>query len=543
MAKLFLLIIFGIGSLSYKIGAADNLDRQRAECTGTAKRWDENLNRCIWTQQTYETRESSSQCREAQDQKACFERVASETTGVKKGERNKKTKDSRLGSTLAAAYSIFLYTAKKAKKLKVPQCPSQKIFMGTSLVWLAGDQYLKSNTKKKFKNLISRYEEQTQNWEKKGPSQDSSFESQYSAFSYLRDEQGVIKKNADQRVKLHQVAKVGYGAALASALVELIWTGCRGENENTTTADEKPASTVADEKPASTVADEKPASKLGSSAQIAASSGLMLIFNEKLAKGAREEKKRAKDNIKNIEEIMSNFKISMTGFCSDGREDLSNLRCYCYTESGQPNPQRTNSSLCQKEWEETGPIDRHLPPNTYATPDDPNKPQGCLDMRGQYDEECRCRSMKHTKTGEDACYKIPLNKNDFSGPGAFWGGVPEVASLLNDFSQGADGALGKLNYSSWNQKAHQQKGLNKKRLAQLKKKIHAWPFSGKPGKSCLLSSWPRFPKAFLVRIFRASFPTDEEGRGIWEERPLPLLPISINLCLLPVTPRKKGKFL
>ena len=469
--KRTILILLTLFSFLALAEAPKTFEQLQAECTGAGKEWNSELNRCTYTQQTHETQQAHLECEQSADPDACYENLASEQTGVSKGEGRDGGKSSTMGAAISSAYSAFLLVSGMAAKNPGGKkwCISKMIFMGSSAAWLAGDLILKSSAKKRFKQLAAQFQSEAGNQELKGAI-NSSFESQLRAFHYLRSEQEIVKSNAEQRTNLHGMAALGFGAALGMAIFETIMMNKPGGRAMACTGSGKKSS-----KP-------KPKAKglkglkginfsLGSSPQIAVGAGVMLGWNAKLMSAAAKEKKTAAHNIQQIEEVMESFEVSMAGFCPDGREDLNNARCYCYNTDGSNNPNRTNSAMCQNLWA-SDQQNYFVPANDYLGPAAP--PMGCMTVVGQYDESCQCKKMINTKTGENACLKVSSNSFNMGTLGQNLA-LPQAASNITSFGNGANHALGSLNSASLAQQAARINKTNSALIGKAQKEGHKFP--------------------------------------------------------------------
>jgi hypothetical protein len=408
------------------------------ECTSAGRQWDPEVNRCLYTNEVVETRESYQECKNAPDPEKCHADLASEMTGVDKSDGKMKGDGlSTGGASVATLYSVMLgagmFSARGGGGGGM--CISKILFMGTSVVWLGGDLFLKHSAKKNFEKLKERYDDESKNSEKTG-SADSSFESQVRAFAYLKEEQMLVKQQAKNRFTLHIAATAGYGISAAMALFDMIRPG--GSSCGSSGGGEG----AADAGAGGDAAGSGFNMNLSSPPMIMASSVAMAAINGKLAMHMKEAEKLADSRIKIIDGIMDSFVESMAGFCPQGREDLSNPRCYCYTDSGQKNDNRTNSAICQDLWEQDYK-NFHIDPNQYDIARGPA--QGCITSNGKFDLECKCKSMINTKTGLNACYKTQVPTSAEIGAANQGLGIEALASQFDSISAGASAAIGNLN--------------------------------------------------------------------------------------------------
>lgn len=467
-----------------------DLDDQRKNCTGAHQEWDDELNSCMTTNDAIEMREDYQSCAESEDPQACYLSTAEEKSGVKSGDSYKKNGTENIAMMVAGAYSIFMAIAMLSARavakdnLGKPEptgkCTSKLIFWGTSLAWIAGDMYLKHIAKKKFKDISEKYEKEANNENIKGDS--GNYAAQVRAFHYLREEQEQIKDQAKKRKMLQVAVVAGFGASAGFAAYETFTpTGqlkaCKTPDENTPEAQpEAPTATDVVESgaedaiasgadPLSVSLPSGPASptffsnqivKAGSSPQILVAAGIMLSLTAFLAFMADTEQTRAKDNIAEIDEVLATYSEYMSGFCPDGREDLNNARCYCYTSEGEKNEARTNSVICQNLYA-ADELNYSLRNEKLAdTTTGPR--QGCITVTGQFDVDCKCRDMKNTTTGQNACAKTP-NSALISGNFGTQLGAPNTLKSLNNISNGANKGIASLNPAALNSQAAKNKKI------------------------------------------------------------------------------------
>ena len=344
---------------------------------------------------------------------------------------------------------------------------------------------LKRNSKK----MAQQYREESRNTEKKR-GEDSSFASQVRAFHYLKKEQEAVRSNAKKRLTLHSAAAVGYGTSLGLAVYESIMMGtpkgptvaCMGEKAAEKSAEKSGLK-------AGEIASQ--VLGIGTSPQIAVVSGIMLGWNVILLKGARQEKKRAEENIKKIDKIIAGFQNTVAGYCPDGREDLNNERCYCYTDKGIKNPQRSKSAICQNLWKQDEKSFYTAETDYTKSQDTPG--EGCLTTNLKFDRECRCRNMKNTQTGENACYKFSQQIDAGNLPPALE--ASETAKVLDDLASGTEGALGKLSAADLSKKAAKKKKLNIELLKKARERGKNFGPLASKGESLARKLAPRMAKA------------------------------------------------
>ncbi len=143
-------------------------------------------------------------------------RRAEQQTGVSDAERKQLTGATKAAS-IANIYAFSFLVLNKAKKIQAT-CLSSKLLKATSLVWLGSDLWLKWNVKRKLDNL-------SQYYQKLANAQDgSSYESQYMAFAYLREQQEIIRVNSDRRYKIQTALTLALMGVTTAAVAE-IFTG------------------------------------------------------------------------------------------------------------------------------------------------------------------------------------------------------------------------------------------------------------------------------------------------------------------------------
>lgn len=482
--------------------APKTIEEQKAACTAADKYWDDELNSCMTKQVAIDTAEQARKCADAPDPDKCYMEEAEGKSGVNSGDKYNKNGMENIAMMVAGAYSLFsaaamiglgdAATGQTEADIESGggngSCTSKKIFQGTSIAWVAGDFYLKHRAKKNFEKLAKDYEGEASNEEQKA-GDSGSFQAQVRAFHYLKNEQEQIKEQAKYRKFLQVAVVAGFAAALGFSIYEMTPTGwpgaCRtyreGEDGHQANQDkiagadnhEGLHSGVSEQPSGETISQEKmdPASfasqvvRLGTSAQIALGAGVMLAINGYLIFHADKEMSRAADNIQAINEALDTFAQYVSGFCPDGRDDLNNERCYCYTDSGEKNENRTNSVICQNLFKADDINYSSRTENLKSLADGPR--QGCLTVTGQFDVDCKCRNMINNVTKQNACAKTPNSTAISGGLGAQLG-AGQAMSSLGQFPQGSNKALASLNAASLNKNAAKSKKLVDSMLKQAK---------------------------------------------------------------------------
>lgn len=476
-----------------------DLSEQKANCTGAHQKWDDELNSCMTTEDAIQVREDYQSCAEAEDPQKCYMENAEKLSGVNSGDKYKGSKGMDIAMLVAGAYSIFLaisYLAARgaARGSKDPggKCTSKSIFWATSLAWIAADMYLKKRAKDKFKDLSGKYEKEATNEEVKGDA--GSYAAQVRAFEYLKQEQEAIKDQAKYRKMLQIGVMVGFGASAGFAAYESFtvpgWAkACKNKSvdEGSTVDTNYDANGQVIESGSSTEIASTDTSlaqglfgkafkgSMGSSPQILVGAGVMLAITAFLGSQADQEMSRAKDNIAEIDKVLATYSEYMAGFCPDGREDLNNARCYCYTPEGEKNEARTNSVICQNLYaaDEMNYALRNEKPKGLL--DGPR--QGCITVTGQFDVDCKCREMKNTTTGQNACAKTP-NSALISGNFGTQLGAGNAIKSMNNITNGANKGLASLNAAALGTQAAKNKKILDSILKQAAKNGKSAPSLG-----------------------------------------------------------------
>ncbi len=136
---------------------------------------------------------------------------------------------------------------------------------------------------------------------------------------------------------------------------------------------------------------------------IAGASAVGTIYSGMLYKAAADQEEESKANMEKVDKILKTFKDSFTDFCPNGRETLSEPKCYCYNEDGRQNTNRSNSQICKDQWAK----------DSYKLAADAGQyggvakfidPVGCVSVKGEFDEKCKCKKFVDAK-GNNACMK------------------------------------------------------------------------------------------------------------------------------------------
>lgn len=174
-----------------------------------------------------------------------------------------------------------------------------------------------------------------------------------------------------------------------------------------------------------------------SSAGVAILSGISAVLSGILYKAAKKQEEDSEDNIKKIDKIIAEFHDSYIFYCPDGRDDLKDANCYCYTEDGKKNSNRTKSQTCMDLWKKDG-FKLSGSAGSYAGGNGKSEPVGCMTQSGQFDEKCGCRKFIDAK-GNNACYKassITLPNNEIGSAVLSKSGLQDSVKLANNSANG-----------------------------------------------------------------------------------------------------------
>ncbi|MEE3079592.1 MAG: hypothetical protein VX341_09680 [Bdellovibrionota bacterium] len=349
-----------------------------------------NLNRCIMTQQSVQNREDFTQCDDAADKEACVKAAANERVEDTKDSLHKHISandvdgnrdKAKITNTITAAYSGLSAWFAWGAENKTPATMSAKIFMATSAAFFLKTTFFEKDVKKKVKKMTETFEQEVS-------SDIGMKDAQLKAFDYLEAQQQLIQKQAKKQKNFYNMTSLGYLGAMGTAAYEAFFnsTGCSASGLAMVNC---------------------PIPLIGISALAAANS-------RKLANAAGDQAKQAGENVEKIQDLKKKFIASIADYCPDGREDMSNPSCFCYLSDGEKNPNRTNSQICQAEWNKYQ--------NLYVeTKDDPSNfniedTSGCMYVDGKFDQQCNCKKVKNSK-GQNACMKVQLPKQSVSALG------------------------------------------------------------------------------------------------------------------------------
>ncbi|MEK6623890.1 MAG: hypothetical protein AABY86_02915, partial [Bdellovibrionota bacterium] len=246
-----------------------------------------------------------------------------------------------------------------------------------------------------------------------------------------------------------------------------------------------------------------------SSYGVAIISGISMGLNIALAAIAAAEQKNAEDNAKTVQRIRDMFVSSMASFCPGGRENLAEPSCYCYTDDGKKNPNRTNSATCQALWKKN---DTNYFVDTKSTAfGRGGEVIGCLTVNRQFDAECKCKKFIDKKSGKNACYNVPFSAASLGGMGVGLG----LGNTINDLNSLSNGNFnkGSVNQNDLNSRAARTKNLGNQLLKKLnddraKNKLPLIDLSPKGATNFLKQN---VPKEFLDGTVKSKLSPDALG--------------------------------
>lgn len=160
--------------------------------------------------------------------------------------------------------------------------------------------------------------------------------------------------------------------------------------------------------------------------------GLGTINAGILQQAANDQITESGRNVEKINTLIGAYQDSWANNCPNGRENQNDPQCYCYTDTGAKNANRTNSQICSSFWA-TNDKKINLKASDYGNPNGAVlDPVGCLNTNGTFDETCKCKKIIDTK-GNNACQKV----------GQITTTNPGVADFIKN--SGMMGTLGQLN--------------------------------------------------------------------------------------------------
>lgn len=175
---------------------------------------------------------------------------------------------------------------------------------------------------------------------------------------------------------------------------------------------------------------------LNSKILVPIAAGIGTVYSGMLFKAADEQEKEAEKNIKKINKIMEVFADSYAHVCQS-RDDLKVPKCYCLNADGSKNTNRSNSQTCQTYWA-SDDYNLFAKATNYQEQIYNSNPTGCIDQDSNFDENCNCRKLISTTTGENACKKVTSVSANTEGSTTITQlkGLKDIENLANQAAQG-----------------------------------------------------------------------------------------------------------
>lgn len=191
--------------------------------------------------------------------------------------------------------------------------------------------------------------------------------------------------------------------------------------------------------------------------------GIETAQNIYLANAAFSDAERAKRNVALLKTIKAKLSTNVDR-CPSGRDSVevmhSSQECYCYTEDGKQNPQRTNSDICKSKWaSDSLKLNLENTLNGLST-----GATACMYVNGQVDLECKCKKLKD-QTGGNACMKTAsslgsLNNMTLNNLMSKTGGGSVLDSYTAGGAKGTSAALSTLSNAVKKMKAAHKDALD-----------------------------------------------------------------------------------
>ncbi len=360
------------------------------------KTFNSNLNRCILTQQSVKNREDFSSCDDVDDKESCIQAAANAKVDETEAKFHKDISASDLkdnnkratnsDAAFAALSGYFVYAAKGITGMTT----SAKVFGATSAAGFLKNKFFEKDIEKKVKKMTEAFEEEVSN-------DIGMKDAQVKAFDYLEEEQKLIQGHAKKQKSFYNIVSLGYLGAMGTAIYETYTSS---------------ASCISAKPEAG---ESSVLSKINCPAVLIPIAGLAAANAYKLSQSAKEQAKQAGENVEKIQDLKKKFIASIADYCPDGREDMSNPSCFCYLSDGEQNPDRSNSQICQNEWNKYQNL--YVETNPTEATFDATESAGCVYVDGKFDANCNCRKVKDKNTGQNACMKASLPDSSISALG------------------------------------------------------------------------------------------------------------------------------
>lgn len=407
---IFLALIFLTTHYSAPILACSSFDdpellKQKQACEEDISReWSCELNRCMTTEDSKKAREDYEACSQLpnyDERKKCHDDYAVKYTGIK----NTKEPPYMIGAGVSAALATMMVLNMAAAKNAKGKCISKYVLAAAGGAGVMSEIYFQMSAKKQLEKLQEDY--------KKEQEQSSAYHQQVRALQYLKMEQEMVQDYSKNRKTAYMMLTAGYGMAMAMAIFDMRKPSCGGKGDS---ADSSGGDGTTAQGPASgevggsSVSSAGVSQAMGHPVGIIMMAGVGLGVSAYLWKAASDQEKLAKENVAKIDAMIEKFNALMAGHCPSGRDSYEAMqvspRCYCYTESGSRNNDRSNSETCKALWEEDSK-NYFIPGRDYDISKSDKPKMGCMAVNGKYDENCACRDLKNAQ-GDNACIKVPV---------------------------------------------------------------------------------------------------------------------------------------
>lgn len=450
----------------------------------STKRWDCQANRCVGETVSEETghdlremREAFKQCQGIEDydeRRECLLALA------RKLAEGRNTDPDEIDNGMApmlvngAFLAFMLLSHGTSGDSGGGMCPSRTVMGLTGGAGLMMEYQMRQEVNTLLDNLEQEYEKRARH--------ENPFDAQVDALEFLKMREEAIVEIAEKKKKNHLMMTIGYGASFGLATAELVslnsggsfGSGCGYQANSSGESDMIDASDQLDSSADLSEGLEGGGEQAGGVRSllqsmnhpgvVMAASGIGAGLNFFLYQKADEQLKFSEENVLFLEALIETFKDAMVGYCPTGRNDMSVPECYCYTDQGDRNPNRSNSQICQNYWESRS---RSL----FAAGSDYDRhksgaqaPRGCIFVTGKFDEECSCRNMEDEQ-GNNACLKTASISSNLGGLGNALG-VGAFASDIENLASG-DMNVGSLNSSDLERRAARVRDVNDQLIGQI----------------------------------------------------------------------------
>ena len=188
------------------------------ECQNdSSKEWSCELNRCITSKASLESRQQYQACEKLTDPnqlKACVDNLAKNEIGTLEV-KDLSSQDNIAAGVNGAFAALVLINKAFAKSQNT--CTSAMIAAGGGVVGVLGYAYIKLSAEKKLKDLREDYQKEVEGT--------NPYDAQLRAFEYIKEEQLAIRDLAKTRRNTYILTAATYGVASAMAIFDKIKSG------------------------------------------------------------------------------------------------------------------------------------------------------------------------------------------------------------------------------------------------------------------------------------------------------------------------------